>query len=91
MECEQLEELNLQAFALELRNGYGNKIVYGVEVSIGSLRAGTAFDKKDIVDRFAEKFGFGQPDFFSAMSGDYEVDKYYELDEDKFKEAVGSP
>ncbi len=86
---EQLELLDLENFALELRKGHGIGFVYGCTVAIEFLKSGADFENKDKVDKFAEQFGFDKPEFFSAMYGDFDADKYYKLDKEKFKEVFG--
>ncbi len=86
---EQLGLIGINAYALELRNNEGIDFVYGCDVGVDCLRSGASFKGKDAVDKFAEKFGFGKPDFYSAMDGDIDAHKYYCLDKEKFKEVFG--
>ena len=85
---DQLDMLDVGAFALELRNSEGTDFVYGCSVDVGCLTSGASFEGKDKVDKFAKDFGFGKPEFYSAMHGDIEAE-YYNLDKEKFKEVYG--
>ena len=86
---QQLGLLGVNPDALELRNSEGIDFVYGCTVGVGCLRSGASFEGKDKVDKFAADFGFGKPEFFSAMHGDIDADDYYSLDKMKFKEIFG--
>ncbi len=85
---EQLGMLNVDPFALELRNSKGMKFVYGCIVGVRCLEPGASFKEKDKVEKFAKEFGFGKPEFYSAMHGDFDGEYYY-LDKEKFKEVYG--
>ena len=53
------------------------------------LMSGASFKENEVVDKFAENFGFGKPDFFSAIWGNIDASEFYCLDKEKFKEVFG--
>jgi hypothetical protein len=84
---DDLEPLDIEAFAIACSKGYAQGIVYGCTVTLAEHSTGAVFDGKDQVDRFAEKyasyFKSAKPDFFLCIRGDFEVRDYYDLDSDE--------
>ena len=88
--CEDLGSDHIMAFATEVSKGYAMDIVYGCVVELDDFKTGAVFEGKGEVDSFAEKFAdlfkSPKPSFTLALSGDFEVRHYYNLNEDAVKE-----
>jgi hypothetical protein len=79
VDVEFLWELKLDHYATSVGGMHmARGLLYGIAVKDFETAQSGSFEGKDIVDKFAEDYGFEAPGFHMGISGDFEVGHWCE-------------